>query len=344
MLPLVAMRPTLPAMNRRGPSIYEVAVQAGVAPSTVSRAFSNPGRVSVATKERVLAAARQVGYRPHALRALSGGRTRTVALLVSDVTNPHYFSVITGAERRATAAGLMLILVNTEDSPQVERRQIQQLDQSVDAFILASSRLSDEALRELGTQHTIVLVSRELDGVPSALVDFMEGPRQIVEHLASLGHNTLTYLSGPRTSWLGARRWESISAASTAAGLRPVRLGPFPATVAAGSAAADAAIRSGATAVVAHNDLLAIGVLRRLAARRVLVPHDISVVGFDDIFAAEVCSPSLTTVAGPHEDVGRLAVELLLEAASSPSSTIDRKISLPAHLVMRESSGPAFDQ
>lgn len=107
-----------------------------------------------------------------------------------------------------------------------------------------------------------------------------------------------------------------------------------------GAAAADAALADGASAMVAHNDLLAIGVLRRLVERGMNVPRERSVVGYDDIFGADLCVPALTTLAGPHEEAGRMAVELLLERVTRPG-TSPRRLVLPAHLVIRDSTGPA---
>ena len=111
-----------------GPTIYDVATAAGVATSTVSRAFTNPGRVSAETRERVLASAAELGYRPnpHA-RALLSGRHHTVAMVVSDITNPHYFELIRGAEMRARISEYTLLLVNAEESPRMEWEQIQRL-------------------------------------------------------------------------------------------------------------------------------------------------------------------------------------------------------------------------
>lgn len=329
--------------SHRRPTIYGVAQEAGVAPSTVSRSFSNPERVHFVTREHVLDVAKRLGYKPNPLtRSMQAGKLRTVALLVSDITNPHYFEMIRGAERRAKAAGLTLILVNTEESAQNELSQIEQLSRSVDGFILASSRMDGDTIQSLSADHNLTLISRELDGLPSTVVDHVDGSRQIVEHLKSLGHQSVVYLAGPRSSWLGARRWKAISVAAKRLGISATKLGPFPPTVANGGAAADAAIGSGATAAVAHNDLLAIGMLRRFAERGVRVSADMSVVGYDDMFAAELCTPSLTSLGGPHEDVGRQAVELLLENASLSTREVSpRQVVLPSHLTIRASTGVA---
>ena len=329
--------------TRRNPTIYDVAEEAGVATSTVSRAFSNPRRVSDGTREHVLAVADRLGYRPNPLaRGVSSGRTQTTALLVPDITNPHFFAVIRGAERQANAAGFTLIIADTEESPELEDRHIDRLSRAVDGFILASSRLNGARIRELSDGHLLTLVNRELEGMPSVVIDQHDGARQIVEHLASLGHDSIAVLTGPRMSWLGAQRWRGLATAARSLGISMTRLGPFPPILAGGAAAADAGLHSGASAFVAHNDLLAIGVLRRLEERGVSVPEDVSVVGFDDIFGADFCSPALTTLAGPLETAGRIAIDLLLARLEPNHDRHARqRVVLPSHLEIRRSTGAA---
>jgi DNA-binding LacI/PurR family transcriptional regulator len=276
------------------------------------------------------------------VRSIESGWTRTAALLVPDITNPYFFGVIRGGNREASAAGFTLVLAETEESPDLEIRHVDRLKQNVDGLILASSRLPDTDIRELADRHALVLLNREVDGVSSVVVDPDDGSRQIVEHLASLGHRSLAYLSGPRMSWLGARRWRALTGAAQALGMTATRLGPFRPAVLSGPAAADAGLGSGATALVAHNDLLAIGMLGRLSQRGVRVPDELSVVGYDDIFGAAFCSPSLTTLAGPHEKAGRAAVDLLVAALATrhPEGAV-RRVVLPSHLVIRESTATA---
>ncbi|MGY1709326.1 LacI family DNA-binding transcriptional regulator [Geodermatophilus sp. SYSU D00758] len=323
------------------PTIYDVARVAGVATSTVSRAFGSPGRIGAATRARVMQAAEELGYQPnpHA-KALISQRTQTIAMVVSDITNPHFFELIRGAEMRAKASAYTLVLVNAEESPRMELEQVRRLSRSVDGFLLAASRQPEENLLELAATHAIVMVNRQVPGLASVVLEHTEGCRQMVAHLASLGHRSVVYLSGPRNSWMAASRWAAIRSAALELGLDATRLGPFTPTVASGGPAADAALTTGATAVVAHNDLLAIGVLRRLAERGVRVPADVSVAGFDDIFAAELCTPSLTTLGGAHTNVGRAAVELLLDARApgrDPGSP--PQLVVPSELRLRRSTG-----
>ena len=291
----------------------------------------------------MLAVAARLGYRPDPLaRALPSGRTYTVALLVPDITNPHFFGLIRGAERQADAANYTLILADTEESAAVETRHVERLSRSVDGFVLASSRIPDAQVRALSKGRLIALANREVRDVDSVVINQAHGSRQIVEHLASLGHRSIVFLAGPRASWAGSRRWHALSATAKQLGLAAERLGPFPPAMAGGAAAADAAVGRHATAVVAHNDLLAFGILRRLAQRGLKVPDDMSVVGYDDVFGADFCTPPLTTLAGPIEEVGRAAASVIFRKLDRPGVDAEpRQFVLPSHLVVRGSTGPA---
>jgi DNA-binding LacI/PurR family transcriptional regulator len=319
----------------RAVTLHDVARTAEVAVSTASRALSDPQRVNVRTRERVQAAARELGYRPNRLaQALPTGRTRMLAVLVPDITNPHNFGLVRGAEAQARAAGSMLVIADTQAGPELEAAHLDRLGASVDGFVLAASRLPDADLQTLAGRSPVVLFNRRVDGLASLATDSADGSRQIVEHLIALGHRSIAYLAGPPT-WSDTQRWRALSEHADAAGARIVRCGPFDPTLEGGPAAADVGLATGATALVAFNDLIAIGALRRLAERGVAVPGQVSVVGFDDIFGADFCSPPLTTVAGPVDEAGRGLVDVLL-AAREPTPTI----TLPTHLRIRASTGP----
>jgi LacI family transcriptional regulator len=148
------------------------------------------------------------------------------------------------------------------------------------------------------------------------------------------------FLGGPAESWSGARRWRGLQTAARARGLGATRHGPYSPTLAGGAAAADAAVASGATALVAHNDLLAIGVLGRLRERGVDVPGQVSVVGFDDIFGSSFCAPPLTTLAEQVREAGARAVESLLMQMQRRDRQPARVV-LPTQLVVRGSTGVA---
>ena len=318
-------------------TLQDVAREAGVAVSTVSRALTQPERISPPTRARVQEVARRLGYRPNRIaRAVVSGRTQMLAVLVPDITNPHHFGLIRGAEERARAADRTLVLGDTRGDPGLEADHLDRLGSVVDGIVLASSRLPDADLQELARRRPVVLHNRDLPGLPGVVTDFDDGMRQILGHLVALGHRRVAYLSGPRRAWSEGRRWVALAAEATRAGVVVARLGPFAPTLDGGPAAADAGLASGATALVAYNDLLAIGVLRRLEERGVAVPQTVSVTGFDDIFGADFCHPPLTTVTAPTEEAGRVLVEMLLGGRASDAE----RIVLPVRLRVRGSTGP----
>lgn len=330
------MRHTEPASVGRAVTLHDVAREAGVAVSTVSRALSNPDRVNSRTREHVRAVALRLDYQPNRIaQALPSGRTQMLALLVPDITNPHHFGLVRGAEAQARAAGYTLVLGDTQESPELESIHTQRLGSVVDGIVLAASRLPGPDLRALGSRRPVVLFNREVDGFPGVVTDSADGSRQIVQHLAALGHRSLAYLAGPVDSWTDGMRWRALASHAESAGIGIARLGPFSPTVEHGAAAADVGLASGATALVAFNDLLAIGVLRRMERLGVAVPARVSVVGFDNIFGSDFCHPPLTTVTSPVERAGRTLIDLLLGART------DRHVVLPTPLQVRDSTGPA---
>lgn len=324
-------------------TIHDIAALSGVAASTVSRALSNPNRVNFRTRERIEAAAAQLHYVPNAqAKALSSGQTKAVAVLVADITNPFYFDIIRGTQLQLKAAGYTQLLVDTEESEEVEGNTVEQLRRTADGLIITASRLSDESLANAARLIPTVTINRDIEGVATVILDTPTATNQALDHLISLGHSHVAYLSGPDTSNSSLRRWAALETAAQERGVTAVRLGPFAPRKHSGAAAADALVHSGATAGIAFNDLIAIGMLQRLRERGVRVPEDISIVGCDDIFGADFCSPPLTTVTAPVEQAGRVAVTMLLSQIQPGYGSVPRsKALLPTHLTIRGSTGPA---
>lgn len=249
-----------PGRRRRGPTIYDVAAAAGVAPSTVSRAFSRPGRVNAETAARIHAVASELGYRTNPIaRALPTGRTSMLAVIISDVTNPFFFEIIRGAEAAAADAGYVMLLVDAQESSTDEREAISRAIPIVDGLVLANSRMSNHAIRTVSAQRPAVVLNRPMSGMPSLVSDNARGSRRAVEHLAELGHHALTYVAGPEASWADGMRWRSVLEAASELDLRVRRVGPFPPTLAGGTAAVREMAANPSTAVIAYNDLMAIG-------------------------------------------------------------------------------------
>ncbi|MFF2632458.1 LacI family DNA-binding transcriptional regulator [Microbacterium sp. NPDC058021] len=341
-------RPKSAKFGEARPTIYDVAAACGVAPSTVSRAFSRPGRVNAETAERIRQAAAEMGYRTNPLaRALPTGRTSLLAIIVADVTNPFFFEILRGAEEVATEAGYTLLVADVQESVDAERQALDRTIPMVEGVVLATSRMSDSSIRVAAKQRPTVVLNRSMSDIASVATDNSRGTRRAVEHLAELGHTTITYLAGPDASWANGVRWQALREAAHELGLRVRRLGPFAPTQAGGLSAAGALANAPSTAVLAYNDLMAIGLMRGLVTLGIRVPEDVSVVGFDNIFGADFCTPQLTTVAAPLRQLGAVAVQTLLNelrgpAERSPARRGPLKTALlPARLVIRSSTGTA---
>ena len=295
-------------------TLQDVAREAGVAVSTVSRALTQPERISPPTRARVQEVARRLGYRPNRIaRAVVSGRTQMLAVLVPDITNPHHFGLIRGAEERARAADRTLVLGDTRGDPGLEADHLDRLGSVVDGIVLASSRLPDADLRELARRRPVVLHNRELPGLPGVVTDFDDGMRQILGHLAALGHRRVAYLSGPRRSWSEGRRWAALTAEATPRRCRSWRASARsrPRSTAARPPPTPgwrrARPRWSPTTTCSPSACCAGS---RSAGCR--CRQTVSVTGFDDIFGADFCHPPLTTVTAPTEEAGRALVDVLL--------------------------------
>lgn len=268
-----------------------------------------------------------------------------MGVLVPDITNPFYFDLIRGGTQlQLKAAGYTQLLVDTEESDEVEASTLEQLRKSADGVIVAASRLNDEALAAAAARMPMVTVNRDVDGVPAVIIDTPSAMPQALDHLISLGHTSVAYVSGPAVSQSSARRWTALSEAAEERGVEVRRIGPFaPPKTQSGAAAADAAVHSGVTACIVFNDLIAIGMLQRLRERGLRVPEDMSIVGCDDIFGgADFCNPPLTTMSSPIEQAGRVAVSMLLAQLNPLAGGGNRNRSvMPTHLTVRGSTGPA---
>jgi LacI family transcriptional regulator len=328
-------------MAERPTTIYDVARAAGVAPSTVSRAFSRPGRVNAETAERIREVAAELGYRanPQA-RALSTRTTSMIAVLLADIANPVFAELVRGAEEAAAEAGYAMVLADTRESAGREREVLDKILPAVDGVVLASPRMSDTAVRQVAKVKPTVVLNREVGGLPSVVVDNPRGMRRAAEHLAGLGHGHVTYLAGPEAAWPDGVRWRALRDARHDLGLTVRRVGPVPPTVNGGIRAAAAWAAHPTSAVVAYNDMIAIGFMRGVLAMGKRVPEDVSVIGFDNTQSAEIVSPSLTTVASPQRELGARAVRHVLAFVGGARSTSTEPVVLPSKLVLRASTGP----
>jgi DNA-binding LacI/PurR family transcriptional regulator len=293
-------------------TIHDVAKAANVSASTVSRAYTMPELLRADTRERVLAAAHTLGYQPNkAARGLITGRTGNIGVIVPDLSNPFFPAVLKGAQARARESDYAVFLADAEEDPRLEEELIRAMAKQVDGVVLCSSRASEATLTDIAGDTALVLMNRRINNVPAIVMDSAGGARQAVEHLAALGHRRIAYINGPPSSWSNRARRRGLKSRAASLGLDVVDLGPFAPTFEGGLAAADLSVAAKVSAVLAYNDLVALGVQSRLRDRSIDVPREISVVGFDDIPMAQMGSPALTTVAMPCERAGRLAIDVL---------------------------------
>ncbi len=344
-------------MTRRGPgrdrdagtaTIADVAARAGVSTATVSRVLSGRRRGRSVTRERVLAAVSAIDYRPSDIaRSLKRQATRTLGLLVTDIQNPYFPQLVRAIEDQAHAAGYALLLCNGADDPVREAAYLESLAaRRVDGLVIAASRLTRRharALERLRAPTVLVNCESPNGEWPSAMSDNRKGGRLAAEHLMDLGHRHLGLVTvagedAARERELGVR--DAMGGAPRGRSLRVVT---GPAGVVAGEASVTRLLARypEVTGIVCYNDALALGVLRgvRAAARR--VPHDTSVVGFDDIDLAAFAEPSLTTVRQDIPRLARWAVDRLLEDLRDPAAERpDRFGTLrwPVTLVIRDST------
>ncbi len=326
----------------RGVTIYDVAKAAGVSPSTVSRTFSRPGRVSARTAAQVRRVAVVLGYRTEDLAPpLLPNRFHTIGVITSDITNPFCFPIIRGAEAAAAKAGYTLLLTDAQESGQRETEILRRSLPIVDGMIVVTSRISDVLLRAIAKQVPVVILNRHVAGLPCVVTDNPRGMRRAVEHLAARGHRKVCYVSGPEASWADGVRWRALREAAHELGLTESRIGPYAPTVLGGLAAVTAVRERDHTAIITYNDLMAIGLMRGLRDAGLPVPQRVSVIGFDNTFASDLVTPGLTTVAAPLRSLGETAVHLVLAIAAGARPATDRPQVLPVKLIERDSTGPA---
>jgi DNA-binding LacI/PurR family transcriptional regulator len=333
------MSPIASAANTRVTSI-DVARRAGVSQSTVSLVFSGKGRgrVSAATQEKVRHVARELGYRPNvAAQALRLGSSRAVALLVPDVTNPFFARVLRGAQRAAQAAGYTVALVDTANDRRWEEQSFEALRAGpVDGYLLFEVMPPEG----LAADEHVVLIESRAPRRSSVRFDSEGGAAAAFEHLLELGHRRIGHLAADFDAPTFHLREHARRQVLTQAGLDPDEL-PRALTQITIDDARDAAgplLDERPTAVFCDDDIVAAGLYLAARERRLRIPRDLSVIGFDDMDFARVLDPALTTVALDAELLGATAFELLEERMSGKRAR--RPIVLPAELVVRGSTAP----
>jgi LacI family transcriptional regulator len=327
--------------------IKDVAERAGVSAGTVSNVLNRPETVAPATRQRVETAIAELGFVPHeAARALSAGRSRAVGLVVPDVTNPFFADLARGVEEVADRHDVIVILYNTGSSPERELGYFGQLqERRVQGILVTPALQGGSNLEELlrgGTPVVLVDRAAACPDVCSVAVDDVSGGRLAAEHLLEQGHRRLVFVGGPPDMPQVLDRLAGAREVAESAGVL-VEFFETPAmSVAAGrSAGASIARRPGRTrptAAFCANDLLALGLLQAVTRDGIRVPHDLAIVGYDDIDYAASAAVPLTSVQQPREELGRVAADLLFDAIDAGARHRHRQVVFQPELVVREST------
>ncbi|HEX6365553.1 MAG TPA: LacI family DNA-binding transcriptional regulator [Agromyces sp.] len=333
-------------------TIDDVARLAGVHKATVSRALNThtQDQVNAETAERVRRAADELGYVPNFVaRGLRMSHSMTVGVIIPDVANPIFPPIVRGIEQYLQPRGYTALLANTDGDQSVEEAAFQSLlRRRVDGFILATGRLDEQPViaRAYEDGVPIVMANREAGSAPYPVVtaDNERGIEAALRHLDGFGHRRITHLAGPVDFSTTRRRAEAFT---TGVASMPRMTGSIvqadALTTDAGARAMDELLAGSGprpTAIIAANDLVALGAMRSLRSHGIRCPEDISVIGYNDMPFAADFAPALTTVRVPLREIGIEAARLLLdgiEAGHQESSTL----SLPVSLIVRDSTGPA---
>ncbi len=310
--------------------LRDVAQKAGVSIKTVSRVVNNQGEISEATRQRVLAAIADLHYRPSKVaRALVTQRSDTVGLVLSDITNPFFPEVARGVLDVAESCGYNVFLCNSDGNLERETRILESLvDHGVDGVIIFPTFELEPVLRRLAGPHLpIVVVNRQYDlpGVSTVMIQTRRGAQLAVEHLIRQGHTAIAMLAGQSHEVPQLERVQGYRDVLAAHGL-PIReewiIGGVPVRNRGRESALALLSRyPEITAIFAYNDLLALGAIEACQALGRRVPEDCAIIGFDDIPLAGAVCPPLTTVHVHKYELGRLAVERLLQMLAQPDQT-----------------------
>jgi LacI family transcriptional regulator len=331
-------------------TIQDVARRAGVAPITVSRVVNNSGYASEETRKRVESAIKELGYIPNTLaRGLRSKRTNTLALVLTDITNPFFTMIARGVEDVASAAGFTVFFCNTDESKKKEEKYIEILTQKqIDGIVLIPACGNPDSIEFLrAKQIPVVLLDRRVPDVEIDLVrcDSKTGAYQLIKRLTALGHKDIAAITGPEGISTSDDRVAGYRQALFEAGLKDherIYFGSF--TQDSGYTLAVQALEAQPrpTALFGANNFISIGILKALRDADLLVPENISVVGFDDLPISMVVDPVLTVLSQPAYQMGEQAAMLLLSRLREDYPNKYQEIILPTRIIERTSiSAPA---
>ena len=329
-------------MGKRGPTSHDIAKVAGVSQTAVSLVLRGEadGKISAENQKKIRSAAQELGYRPnHLARELRSGKATSIGLLIPDVTDPFFASVLRGAQEAAAEDGYSMVMLEGALDADWEVRAVEAIQSRMVASVLvcAPRGWSDSSAGDLKSKIVVVDPGREID-YPAVHVDVADGMRQVADHLRESGHQQIGRLrAGIPTDTFALRDTAFVEHAGQWADITAVDAATY-SLDAAESAAGQLLDTGSVTAVAADTDLLAAGVYRAARTRNLRIPNDLSVSGFDDVDVARILDPELTTVRIDGRRAGRLGVQLAL--GSLEAGAAKTRLSIEAPLVVRGSTGP----
>lgn len=334
------------------PNLSDVARQAGVSSATVSRVLNQTAPVSQGVRDRVMEAIESLGY--HALRSstLGSPRRETIALLIPDILNPYFTEIARGVQDEASVDGYFSLMFDTAEDPERERDFLRILtNQAICGIIACGSRIAIHDLIAIRGQTSapMVVLNRclQLPNTACITVDLENATYRATRHLLDLNHVRIAFLPGPSASDTSQARLRGVETALAEANLsmrpewRPASFPDVDGGFQAMSALLALPVEQRPTAIIAHNDLMALGVLHAIRARHLRVPEDFSVIGIDNIHMAAHANPPLTTLAPPKHRMGRMAMQTLRRMLAGHPPPGDGYALVECPLIVRESTGPA---
>ena len=319
-------------------TIRDVARETGVSPSTVSRAFSMPGRVSPETTKRIFETADRLGYHEMPVESRpSSGHKGLIAIIVPDMANQFFSDIIRSVQYECAQHDFGLLVSESRESAAVERAAFDKAVYYADGVVLASSRMPDSMIRKCAQIKPTVVTNRVIRGVSSVITDIEPGMQQAVEHLAELGYDRITYLDGPAHSWSAGMCWNAISKACADREIRLKRHWPGVPTYEGGFQMAKEYLKTPTGAVIAYNDMMALGFIAAMRKSGYDCPNDVSVIGIDDDIVGRISWPTLTTIHRSTRLLGQQAAKMLLTRFRTDVEE-SSACNTPTRLVVRESS------
>jgi len=326
------------------PTMQDVADRAGVSRALVSLVFRDSPRVSTASREAVLEAARAMDYRPNAMaRGLAARRSQTVGVIINDIRNPFFADALDGIQQEADARGYRVLVANGSLRPQAETDAVELfLEYRPDGIILIGPRMPDAELVSAAAATNVALLGRRVDDdtIDWVATDEVLGAALVIEHLTSLGHRDIAHIDGGNGAGAQLRRGGYEQAMHSAGLDEHIRVVSGDFTEASGVVGAEQLLASPSppTAIFAANDTMAAGAMHVVGAHGLSVPDDMSIVGYDNAGLSAIAHLSLTTIDQPRVQMGRLAMTALLERVEDQRTEPLHRIVQPT-LVVRRSSG-----